>query len=257
MLQNLDVFEADAVIIDLEDSVHHLEKDAARDLVQSFLDKFSQINGKIYIRLNQVDSPHFEADIELLNPLSFDGYVIPKANANNLKQVSSHTNKSLIPIIETPRDVLNALDIADSKNVIGIILGAEDLTKEIGVNRTKDGTEILFARSRVIFAASAAGIEAIDTPYVGKEDLKELRDDAIFAKSIGFTGKAIIHPNHVDLINEVFKPTDQEIKQATRIIKAANKHKKGAFSLDGKMIDLPVIERAKKLLEVAEKYRKK
>ncbi len=254
MIQNLDVFESDAIIIDLEDSVTSYDKDAARVLVSNFLKQYQFNNLDIYVRLNDPDSDYFLEDIKELNNKSIKGYVIPKANPSMIKRVTTLTKKDLIPIIESPMAVLRMEEIASIKGVTGLLLGGEDLTKELGVKRTFKADEIFYSRSKMVLIANAYNILSIDTPWTDKDNLEDLKTDATFAKNIGFTSKSSIHPNHVDVINEVFTPSKEEIEEASRIVLKASQTNKGAFSLDGKMIDLPVIERANKIIEKAKKY---
>lgn len=255
MIQNLDVFESDSVIIDFEDSVISYDKDAARILINNFLKKFSFKEFDIYIRINDSLNQNFLKDVEATIDLDITGYVLPKASLEAIEELNKHIkNKLIIPIIESPLALLKAEDIAKCKNVSGLLLGAEDYTKELGINRTLNGTEILYARSFIAIVCNAYGIESIDTPYTNKDDEVGLKEDSINAKNLGFTAKALIHPNQVDIVNDVFSPSTEEIFQAKRIIKKSEESNKGAFSLDGKMIDLPIIEKAKKVLEKAKKY---
>jgi len=255
MIQNLDVFESDSVIIDFEDSVISYDKDAARILINNFLKKFSFKEFDIYIRINDYLNPNFLKDVEATIDLNINGYVLPKASVEAINELNKLIgNMKIIPIIESPLALLNAEKIAQCKNVCGLLLGAEDYTKELGVNRTLKGTEILYARSYIAVVCNAYGIESIDTPYTNKDDEASLREDTINAKNLGFTAKSLIHPNQVDIVNEVFSPSVSEIFEARRIIKKSKETNKGAFSLDGKMIDLPIIEKAKKVLEKAKKY---
>lgn len=254
MLQNLDVFESDAVIIDFEDSVLNYDKDAARILVKEFLSKFSFKNIEIFIRINDSESPFFQKDIELTKSLSITGYVLPKASINSVEQLIKMTDKEIIPIIESPMAVLQAEEIASKPQIRGLLLGAEDLTKELNISRTLEGTEILFTRSRLAIICHAYGVESIDTPYTNAKDEKGIYIDAANARNLGFTSKSSIHPNHIDAINEVFSPSQEEITQSLRIITKAETQQKGAFSLDGKMIDAPIIEKAKKVIQQAKKY---
>lgn len=255
MLQNLDVFDSDAIIIDLEDSVTIFDKDAARFLVHNFLSKFRMTSPEIFVRINDVDSPYFLEDIEQLEPLEIQGYVLPKATPESVRLLQEQTNKKIIPIIETPKSVLQMEHIAEKKQVIGLLLGAEDLTKEMGIERTLEGTELMYARSKMVMVCSAYQIDSIDTPYTDKDNEEGIWIDCNHAKSFGFTSKSSIHPNHVSVINQTFSPSALDIKHAMRIIAKADKEQKGAFSLDGKMIDVPVIERARKVLEKAKKYK--
>ena len=255
MIQNLDVFESDSVIIDFEDSVISYDKDAARILINNFLKKFSFKEFDIYIRINDSLNSNFLKDVEATIDLDINGYVLPKASLEAINKLNTLIkNKSIIPIIESPLALLKSEDIAQAKNVSGLLLGAEDYTKELGINRTLNGTEILYARSYIATVCNAYGIESIDTPYTDKEDEIGLRTDSVNAKNLGFTAKSLIHPNQVDIVNDVFSPSAEDIFQARRIIKKSEEVNVGAFSLDGKMVDLPIIEKAKKVLEKAKKY---
>ncbi len=255
MIQNLDVFESDSVIIDFEDSVISYDKDAARILINNFLSKFKFNEFNIYIRINDSLNPNFLKDVETTFDLDINGYVLPKASLEAINKLNKLIkNKHLIPIIESPLALLKAEEMAQCKNVTGLLLGAEDYTKELGISRSLIGTEILYARSYIAIVCNAYGIESIDTPYTLKDDEVGLREDSINAKNLGFTAKSLIHPNQVDIVNDVFSPTSNEIFEAKRIIKKSEKLNKGAFSLDGKMIDLPIIEKAKKVLDKAKKY---
>lgn len=254
MLQNLDIFEADAVIIDFEDSVVSFDKDAARILVKNFLEKYHFDNTEIFIRINDAQSEFFLEDVKVTSHLPIKGYVLPKALPEHISQLNKLTDKKIIPIIETSMGVLRMEQIAASSNIEGILLGAEDLTKELNIRRTLEGTEILYTRGKLVIVCSAYNILSIDTPWVDKDNLEGLKQDALHAKNLGFTSKSSIHPNHVDVINTTFTPTQEEIINAKRIVKKASETNKGAFSLDGKMVDLPIIEKAKKTLEKAKKY---
>ena len=254
MVQNLDVFESDAVIIDFEDSVTTFDKDSARILIKNFLKKYSYKNLELYIRINSYDSPYFLEDVNATIDLDILGYVLPKASVTAIKELNKISNKYIIPIIESPMALLHAKEIANENNVKALLFGAEDYTKELGVSRSLEGTEIFYARSYIAIVASAYEIDSIDTPYTNKEDEEGLFLDTQNAKKLGFTSKSSIHPNQVDIINNVFSPSEVEIIEAKRIITKSEKENKGAFTLDGKMIDLPIIEKAKKVLVKAKKY---
>jgi citrate lyase subunit beta/citryl-CoA lyase len=257
MVQQLDVYDADSVILDLEDSVMEFEKDSARILVKNFLKQISPKNVKLFIRINDQSTPHFAEDIRSMQKLDIFGFVIPKANLETIQNVVTVTKKPLLPIIETPMGVLEAREMVQFQQVIGLLLGAEDLTKEMNVKRSKEGVEINYARSYIAMVCHAYKKEAIDTPWVHKEDLEGLKKDAMYAKRLGFTGKSLIHPLHVDIVNQVFFPSEEEINEAKRIVTKAKTEQRGAFTLDGKMVDKPVIERAQKLLKTCEMYTRK
>jgi len=254
MLQNCDVFESDAVIIDLEDSVILEDKDAARLLVRNFIEKYSALQTDIYIRINGEDSIYFKEDVASLDNLKIKGYVLPKASQESVEILGNLTNKDIICIIESPKAVLEMSLIAQGKNVTGLLLGAEDLTKDLGIKRTLEATEILFARSMLALTCNAYNILSIDTPFTSRDNIDDLQKDALQAKNLGIKSKSAIHPNHVDTINMVFSPSIDEINESLRIIAKANQEQKGAFSLDGKMVDKPIIEKAKKIIEEAKKY---
>ena len=162
----------------------------------------------------------------------------------------------LIPLIETALGVENAFQIASaSPRVAAIFLGGEDLTADLRCRRTKAGNEIAYARARMVMAARAAGVDVYDTPFTDVNDDEGIYTDAEYAKSLGFTGKSAISPRHVNAINEVFSPTAAEIDYAYEVmdaIRAAQAQGKGAVALRGKMIDAPIVARARQTIEAAE-----
>jgi citrate lyase subunit beta/citryl-CoA lyase len=257
MLQNADIFDSDAVIFDLEDGVHLTEKDAAKDLLISFLDTFKLNDIEIIVRINEIN------DLNEIMHKRIDTILLPKGDQKSLllldQTLTSLEKKhklkkkiKIIALIETPESVLNALDIAKQKRVNGLLLGAEDLATYLGVTRTIEGHEIEFARNMVIYAAKSYQMDAIDTPFVDTNDFVGLKQDTLYAKSLGMSGKACIHPNQIDLINTLFLPSKEDIQYAQKILLAKEKADQdglGAFSVDGKMIDQPIIKRAKNIIE--------
>jgi len=260
LIQNAFLLEADAVIFDLEDAVHIDEKDNARMLIHQFIQnqKVPQPS-KIYVRINSMDTPFFEEDFNLLIDDRIDAFVYPKANVRDVATLSnmiSYAQKeiSILPIVEDADAILSANDIAKIPSVIGLLLGGEDLAKDIEVKRTKESLEILYARQHIIMVCSANRIISVDTPFTDVYDDDAFRQDVSFSKSLGMKAKSAIHPRHVDWINQTFSPSKEEIQYSLKVIKAleqASIEKKGAFSVDGKMVDKPIIERAKKTIEVA------
>lgn len=254
MIQQYDVFQSDAVILDLEDSVLHYDKDAARNLIKQFRQQMPSTDTDIYVRVNDVNSTFYKEDMAVLETIDIAGYVIPKASISVIQQVVTQTKRPLIVIIESPMAVLEAQDIAKHDQVKALLLGAEDLSREMDLVRTKAGREIAYMREHIALVCHAYKKQAIDTPWVHKEDINGLEVDSKLAKSIGYTAKAVIHPNHVDVINRVFVPSKDEITRAKRILAKADQSGKGAFSLDGQMIDIPIIEQAKQTIKKAQKY---
>ena len=259
MLQNAYLFDADAIIFDLEDSVHILEKDNARNLCSEFLLSTKKpLNVENLVRINSLDSPFFMNDLETLVSDKIDGIVVPKATIEilnklndilskieNIKNMTTHLK--LIPIIESAFSVIEVDKIASLPRVSGLLLGAEDLARDLGITRTKKGNEIFYAREKVIMACAAFNILAIDTPYTDVYDDDGLKEDVILASSLGMKAKSAIHPRHIEWINKAFSPSMDEIKLAFLIIDAkakADLEGKGAFSVNGKMVDKPIIDKA-------------
>ena len=270
MLQNSDVFEADAVIYDLEDAVSVTEKDSARVLVSEFLNSKEQpFPMEIVIRINGLDTEFYLKDLEKVVSDKIDTIMLPKATEQTLielDQILTRLEKernlqkkiAVIPIIESSWSVLEIEKIVKAPRVNGILLGAEDLSSDLEISRTKKGDEILYPRMRIVYACSAYKIDSIDTPFTDTNDETGLNEDCKFAVGLGFTSKAAIHPNQVGAINQAFVPTMDKIKWALRVEEAnkvAMEKGLGVFSLDGKMVDKPIIERAKKILVKAKRYK--
>lgn len=263
MLQSSDILGADGIIIDLEDAVALTEKDAARILVREYLLTFKP-EGNYFIRINPLDSPYFYDDLEAIKDLDITGLVLPKASVESMTALEDYLDKNdldfeVIALIENAMGLETALDIVRaSKRIVGLFLGAEDLTLDLGAKRTKESKEIEYARSKIIAAAKAAGIQALDTPFTDTDDLEGLKIDTRNAKDLGMTGKTVISPRHVDIINQVFTPTQEEIDYALRVVegvKGAKEKGLGAFSLEGKMIDAPIIKRALNVLKTSGDYK--
>lgn len=258
MLQTLDVFESDAIIIDFEDAVSPDQKDEARFLTKSFLSTFPLKPIDIFIRINaHTEKSLFESDLEAIKDLNIQGIVLPKTSIEALKALTTwmdhHQTFDVIGLIETPESFFELKEIAAHPHIIGLFLGAEDLSKALGLKRSTIGHEILYARSQVVFAAKSFHKFAIDTPFVTIHDLEGLQTDATHALNLGFDGKAAIHPNHIDIINQTFTPSESELLEAKRIIAMSESLESTRFSLDGKMVDKPIIERAKATLEKAKR----
>lgn len=261
MLQSMDILGADAYIVDLEDAVSIENKDAARFLVREFLAYF-QSQKPIYVRINPPDTSFFNEDIEMLKHSDIAGFMLPKATQNTVTALDGKirdTNLKIFALIETARSLETAFDtLSASKRMEGVLLGAEDLTLDLGAKRTKESREIEYARTKIVSAARAAQIQAIDTPWTDTEDIEGLRLDAMHAKSLGFTGKALISPRHSVVVNRVFSPSEEDIRYAKRVfeaLKLAKEQGKGAFSLDGKMVDKPIILRATGVLKQSGEFK--
>lgn len=268
MIVNGGVLGADSIIFDLEDAVAPDEKDGARILVRNALKSMEFGTCEIIVRINALDTPYWEADLEEMIPLNPDVIMPTKVSGGDYirkldEKMTEVEKKSglaagrikIIPLLETAVGIENAYEIAvASSRMAALYLGAEDLTADLRCQRTKEGGEIAYARGRLVCAARAAGIEAYDTPFTDIEDIEGLERDARLAKSLGYTGKAVISPRHVECVNRVFSPSEKEIAYAREVFEAiafAKKNGKGAVSLRGKMIDAPIVQRARIVLEAA------
>jgi citrate lyase subunit beta/citryl-CoA lyase len=262
---------ADAVIIDLEDAVALNEKEAARSKVRDKI--LEHAERKIIVRVNSLDSPFFQGDLEEVVTDNLACLMIPKVdgaahireiNENLLKVEKEKSMKpgalSILPLIESASAVQNIFEIASEKTmpsrVYCVAFGAADYTQDMGIEITKEGTELTYPRSRIALASRAAGIEPpLDTPFMmDLKDMEALKTDANRAKQLGFQGKLCIHPNQVEPCHAVFSPTMDEIRHAQKVVQAfeeAEKEGTAAFQLDGKFIDYAVVERARRILRVA------
>ena len=268
MIINGDALGADCIILDLEDAVSPDEKDSARLLVRSAMKNMGFRGVEITVRINSIDTEYWRDDLEAIIPLKPDFIMPPKSGcAEDIKKIDAYITGieekcgmdkggvKLIPLIETALGVENAFNIATaSKRVAALFLGGEAPTAALRCKRTKSGNEINYARTRLVCAARAAGIDVYDTPFTDVNDDQGIIADAEYAKSLGFSGKAAIAPRHVRTINEVFSPSLKDIQYAQDVFEAIRLGKeqgKGAVSLRGKMIDKPIVERARQTLEAA------
>ena len=268
MLINGNCLGADAVIFDLEDAVSPAEKDAARILVRNTM-RYMDFRGcEIIVRINSIDTVYWQADIDEILPYKPGLILLPKTGtASDVLAADAYITEmekklgmepdtvGLMPLIETALGVENAFAIASStKRVQALFLGAEDLTADLQCKRTKEGREIEYARTRLVVAARAAGVDVYDTPFTDVNDDEGIWVDAQLAKALGFTGKASISPRHVEVINSVFSPTQKEVDYAYEVMEAialAESQGKGAIALHGKMIDAPIVARAQRTIDMA------
>ena len=268
MLINGNCLGSDAIIFDLEDAVSPAEKDAARILVRNTM-KYMDFKGcELIVRVNSVDTDYFKADIDAILPQKPDLILLPKTSCKeNVLFADAYMSEveeklglengavGLMPLIETAMGVENSFAIASAtKRVKALFLGAEDLTADLQCKRTKEGREIEYARTRLVVAARAAGVDVYDTPFTDVNDDEGIIADAELAKALGFTGKASISPRHVEVINTVFSPTEAEVDYAYEVMDAialAKQQGKGAIALHGKMIDAPIVARAERTISMA------
>lgn len=253
---------ADAVCVDLEDAVGPAAKPAARDSVATFLarweapaatggDPGSACRPAVIVRVNDPDSDEGERDAaSLTGGPRPDAFMIPKvADADGIRSAQRLLGQDIpvFPIVETAAGLENAVQIAAaSPAVAALMFGGFDLSAELGAE--PEWEPLLFARSRVVHAAAMIGLDTIDMPSRDFRDVSHLRAEAERARRLGFTGKVAIHPAQIAVIHEVFTPSAEEVEEARRIIEADRAAGGGAVSLDGRMVDRPVVVAARRVL---------
>ena len=260
MLHNSYLFGADAIIYDLEDAISIDQKDAARILLDESFNFFKKTNIVRIVRINPLDSPFFYKDIEVIKKHDIDYIMLPKADVGSVKALEKEikdTNIKIISLIESAYSLFDLSNIlTTSKLVEGMLFGAEDFSLDMQIERTKQSDEILMARQNIALTCKALNKFCIDTPFTDVNDEDALRIDTHKVLAYGFNSKSCIHPNQVRIVNEVFTPTKEKIEDSLEIIRLAKEAKEnglGVFAYKGKMVDAPVINRAKNTLENAKK----
>lgn len=254
----------DSICMDMEDGTAVNKKAEARATIAKALKELDFGASEKLARINSVGSGWEKDDIEAILPYKPDGIVIPKVESFEHVEWASRiiedaelkngwqVNSIRILIgVETAKGILNLKEIAVHPRLDAIIFGGEDFAASIGAVRTKDAVELLYARQAVIVACAANDLQAIDIVTIDYKDLDALKVESEFGARLGFTGKQIIHPNQVAVVQEAFNPSDEAIAYARRIVEtfeASQKEGKGAYSLDGKMIDMPLLKNAQKVL---------
>jgi citrate lyase subunit beta/citryl-CoA lyase len=258
---------ADVVIIDLEDAVPIAEKESTRPLVRDMLDK--NAGKRLYVRVNCLSTSYCEGDLEAVVCDNLEGILFPKVEcaddvfeidrlltALEIKNGLPVDTLEVMVLCESARGVEEIYSVVTAQpehhRVALVAFGAADYTLDLGITLTREGKELEYARSRIPIASRAAGImPPIDTPWmVDIKDIEGLIADAKRAKALGFQGKLVIHPNQIQPCHDIFTPTEEEIAEARRIIdafEAAEREGKAAIQLDGKFIDYPVVEKAKRI----------
>lgn len=259
---------ADSVILDLEDAVAYGQKEEARSKVVATLAEIDFGRTERLVRINAPDTELFAADLKAIAAAKPDGIVVPKVEtALQVQQIddflvareSSGERPAgatrLLVLVETALGIMNVKEIAQSSNRLdGLMFGAEDLAADVGATRTEAGWEVFYARGAVVTAAAAYDLDSIDGVYLDLHDLAGLEEDAGFAQRMGYTGKMAIHPRQIEVLNRVFSPSPAEIAKAQRLLEAFESHAaagSGVFTLDGRMVDMPLVRGAESLLERA------
>ncbi|WP_162616794.1 citrate (pro-3S)-lyase subunit beta [Aggregatibacter kilianii] len=268
MLSNSFIYKPDSIMFDLEDAVALKEKDSARLLVAHALQHPLYKEIETVVRVNPLDSEFGVADLNAVVRAGVDVVRMPKTETaqdvidmdREITEIEKACGREvgstkMLAAIESPLGITQANQIATaSKRLIGIALGAEDYVRNLKTERSPEGIELLFARCSILQAARAAGIQAFDTVYSNANNEEGFLNEAALIKQLGFDGKSLINPRQIELLHNLFAPTQKDVDQAKRIIEAAEEAERqgsGVVSLNGKMIDAPIIDRAKLVLERA------
>ena len=267
MLRDAPLYGADSIMFDLEDAVSLKEKDTARVLVHNALKTFDYSNVETVVRINSLDTVGAQ-DIEAVVLAGVDVIRLPKTEtAQDIIDVDEIITKvekengievgttNMMAAIESAEGVLNAPQIATaSKRLIGIALGAEDYVTNMKTKRYPDGQELLFARNMILHSARMAGIAAIGTVYSDVDNVEGFRNEVTLIKQLGFDGKSVINPRQIPIVNEVYAPTAKEIQNAKEVIwgiREAEAKGSGVISVNGKMVDKPIVDRANRVIALA------
>ncbi len=268
MLERALGFGADIIMVDLEDSVPLGEKAAACELATEWVPRLAEAGKQVMVRVNALETGLAAGELSAVVSADLSGISIGKGNTPwDVQQVDKLLaplesrigietgNIKVIPWIETAMSIVHVYEMARaSQRTVGIAFGAEDYTNDMGIIRSDFGEECYFARSTVAVAARAAGVAGLDGPFVGFRDPEGLKTDAGAARRMGYTGKFAIHPAQIDAINETFSPNPEDVAYAKRVVEAwdeAEAAGRGSLSIDGRMVDVPVVKRAQNLLAQA------
>ena len=258
----------DCICMDLEDGTAVSRKAEARAVIAKAMKELHFGNSERCIRINSIGSGFEKDDLASALAARPDSIVVPKIEtAEQVKWVSEQIEAyelsnglalggiRLLIGVETARGILNIKEIAEAdKRLEAVIFGAEDYAASVGATRTREATEVLYARSAVVAACAANDLQAIDMVYIDFKDIEGLRAEAEGGAGLGFSGKQVIHPNQVPVVQEAFTPSDEAIGYAKRVVESfesSQKEGRGAYALDGKMIDMPLLKNAQKVLDRA------
>nr|WP_159465876.1 citrate (pro-3S)-lyase subunit beta [Scandinavium goeteborgense] len=268
MVSNAFIYSADSLMFDLEDSVILREKDSARRLVYHALQHPLYQDRETIVRVNALDSEYGLQDLDAVVRGGVDIVRLPKTDTaqdvidieTEIARIEAECGREpgstgLLAAIESAQGITQAVAIAHaSPRLIGIALGAEDYVRNLRTERSPDGVELLFARCALLQAARSAGIQAFDTVYSDANNDAGFLHEAAHIKQLGFDGKSLINPRQIDLLHNLYAPTQKEVEHAQQVVEAAeaSAHEgRGVVSLNGKMVDSPVIDRARLVLSRA------
>ncbi|WP_097027370.1 citrate (pro-3S)-lyase subunit beta [Clostridium peptidivorans] len=268
MVKEAFIYGADSLMFDLEDAVALSEKDSARFLIYNALKTINYGNTELVVRINGLDTPFGRDDIEAVVRAGVHIIRLPKTERKEdihevetvIEEVERKCGREvgstkMMAAIESPIGVINAYEIAKaSKRLIGIALGAEDYVTNLKTKRYPDGLELLGARTQILIAARAAGINALDTVYSDVNNEEGFRREVELIHQLGFDGKSVINPRQIKPVHEIYTPSEKEISKSINIIRAAKEAEEnglGVISVNGKMVDKPIVDRAERILQLA------
>lgn len=272
IIKDAHIYRPDSIMFDLEDAIAITEKDSARFLVfnmlQKFKDLYKELGIETVVRINALDTEFGVEDLEYMVRSGVEVIRIPKTEKPaDVHEVEAHIERiekaAGIPVgttkimvaIESPLGALNALEIAKSSpRLVGMAIGGEDYVTNLKTTRSPEGVEMLMGRSMIVMAARAAGIAALDSVYSDINNDEGFNKEASMIRQMGFDGKSLIHPRQIELIHNIYTPDEKNIKKSLKIIKATEEamaEGKGVFTVDGKMVDKPIIDRAYHVLALA------
>lgn len=262
------IYGADSIILDLEDAVAENQKDAARFSLYHTLKTIDYGDVEVLVRINGLDTPHWQEDIRCVVAGGADGIRIAKCeSAQDVKTVEQHVLAAerefgveegrtlLMAALESPKGILNAYEICcASDRMFGAAIAGGDFRKSMHVQIEKGGVEINTARGLMLLAARAAGVQCYDTNFPNLDDMEGFREEVILDRQMGFDGKSIINPRQIRLVHEIFAPTAKEIAHSEKLLRSFNEQAEkgvGVYTVDGKMVDVPFFEDARRIIELA------
>lgn len=268
MIKDGHIYGADSLMFDLEDSVSIKEKDTARFMVYNALKSIDYEGTETVVRINGLDTPFGRDDLEAIVRAKPDIIRLPKTekaqDVIEMDEIITGIEKKIgfevgtikiMAAIETALGVINAYDIVKaSPRLMAVAIGAEDFVRDIKTNRSPDGIELLTARTQIVLAARAAGVYVLDTVFSDINNKEGFINEVKHIKQLGFDGKSVIHPNQIEPVHKIYTPSEKEIQKSIKVLDAIEEAKSkgsGVVSLNGKMIDLPVAERARRVLALA------
>ena len=268
LLRDAYIYGSDSIILDLEDAVAENQKDAARFSLYYDLKHIDYGDTEVIVRINGLDTPHWQEDIRCVVAGGADGIRIAKCeSADDVRLVEEHVLAAerefgveegrtlLMAALESPRGILNALEICEaSPRLFGVAISGGDFRKSMHVQITDDGVEMQAARGHMLLAARAAGVQCFDTMWPNIDDMDGFMAEVRLNRKMGFDGKSIVSPRQIRYVHDTFAPTPKEIAYAERLVRSFDEQKDagvGVYTVDGKMVDIPFFEDARRVIELA------